>query len=559
MSSKPVYNPDALWQIWNYDDIYFGPNSSGQYVPKVKDEVHQIVGNSISRFVCTAVDGSSLIPTLTPVQEQVFGQDVLPTDMLLGNTPDTYRLLIDKSVSPYRLNVDSRLRVYQKSASFAKVFKGTDISSTGVVISQWYNNSGTYTSENLPMELVSTTTLNNNVGILSVMPGWTAAELDDQDVCTVVIYGADGTPLSIRTLYVFNTGFVRGVDAFSKAIVSIALETPFISAANSTIINYPVNVPLNALNLVGVVNYSDGTQARYAVDGTRFSVSGMDSYAPTVVGQTCPIVLKYRLQTGETAYGSQNGAMNHFAENYTLVTTAVDGSYNVQLYVYPIWNTAQATYTLAWFLYDLNRSIHYDVTGVVNVDTTVATFGPSNYGSKQTLRAYLNLKSVNAAYQNFVHVQNVDIVLNAPMTNRPAKNGIPNWFVTQQAGSVPMFGSGAYITSFQQAVNNYRLSLMGDYVTQDSWLTGYYYNSKPLYDPSTETTPLKPTHFNLILGGITTTYAIAQWNSSIVLTQQINNNDNAYIEFIVRTVSNDLLLSRVAVPVWSVNAQGSYI
>lgn len=559
MSTQPDYDAQGMWRIWNYNDVYFGPTGSGQYVPKVHDEVHQIVGASISRFICIAVDQTSLIPTLSPVTEQVYGQDVLPTDMLLGKTPDTYRLLINTNVSPYRMNVDARLQVSAKSAQYCKIFKGTNISSTGTVISQWYDNTGNFVSENLPMDLVSGTNLIGNVGIKSVTPGWTAAILNDGDLVTAVIFAADGTPLSIRTLFVQNTGFVRGTDAYSKAVFSIALESPFLSATNSTTINYPVNVPLNALNLVGVVNYSDGSQSRFAVDGTKFSVSGLEAYAPTIVGQTVPIVLKYRLQAGETAYGSQNGASNHFSEEYTLVTTAVDGSYQVQLYCYPVWVSAQSGYRLSWFMYDLDRSVNYNVTGLVQIDPAVGAFSPTNYGAKQTIRAFLNLKNVSAIYQNFVHIQNVDIVLNSPATTRTPRGGLANWLVTQQGGSVPLLGAGVYATYSQLSQNNYQLSLAGDFTTYADWLNAYYTLSRPLYNPNVETTPPAPTHFNVVAGGVTTTYPITSWNSTLVLTQPLTNNDTVYLEFFQRTAASDLQLSKVGLLLKAVDSQGAYL
>lgn len=555
----PVYNPNGLWQIWNMRDIYTGPSGTGQYVPKVNDLVYQVDGRVINKFVCTGVNLSTMLPTLVAVDESVNQQDVQPMNVLFGSTPDTYRVLIDRSVSPYRVSVDSRLSIHGPSNQYCKLFKGTDISSNGTVISAVYGTGGNYIGENLQLELVASDRYSNNTAIKCVAQGWTTSDLANGEIVTAVIYDADGVETSSRQLIVQNSGFVRSTDAAAKAVVSIGIESPFLSAANSSIINYPVNVPLTALNLVGVVNYSNGESLKMAVDGSRFSVAGMDAYSPTVVGQDCPITLKYRLQAGEVAFGAQNAAIDHFSENYTLVTTAVSGTYQVQLYCYPVWVDANAGYQLRWFLYDLDRSINYEVTGMVQIDTSRSVFHPTTYGSKQTLSVYLNLRNVNTTYSDFTHTQIVDIVLNNPATYRPAANALSLWQVTQQAGKVPMFGSGVHAKIYQDTPSSFSVDLRGDFTSYAEWLNAYYTLSRPLFNPATETQAPTPTHFKLTYGGQSAIYSISQWSSAIELSWSLQNSDTLFIEFIRRTSSIDLQLSKIGVPMWQVNGVGSYI
>lgn len=557
--NNPIVNANGMWQIWNLRDIYTGPNGTGQYVPKVNDEVHAISGDYIQRYIVTAVDATSLVPTLRPVREITYERDVAPTDVLFGKTSDTYRVLLDQSVTPHRLCVDARVSMHGSMAQYCKVFLGTNISNTGTVISAWYNAEGVFESENIPMELVASDRYTANVGIKTPKVGWTSAELADGEKVTVVSYSGDGTVIDVCGMFIMNSGFIRSTDAYSKAVVGISLESPFMAAPNSTLINYPVNIPLMAMNLIGVVNYSDGSVTRLAVDGNRFSVEGMDAYAPTLVGQECPITLKYRLQAGEVAYGATNAAQDHFSQNYTIVTSAVDGSYAVQLYCYPVWLDATRGYTLSWFLYDLDRSINYDVTNLVAIDTSIAPFRPVTYGVKQTLNVYVNLKNVNAVYNSFTHVQYVDIVLNNPATNRPASGALSNWQVTQQAGKVPLFGQGVRATFYQSSPSSRKVKVNGDFGNFTTWLNAYYTLSRPLYNPSLETAAPAPTHFNLIAGGVTTTYSINQWNDELILSQTVTNSDTVFIEFFKRTAASDLQLSKIAVPLWQVDSVGNYL
>lgn len=557
-SSTPVYNPSGAWQIWLWDDVYTGPNGTGQNVPKLKDEVHQIVGTTVTRYVCTAIDQATLIPTLSLLTEANYSSSTQPADVLFGATPETYRVLVDTSVTPARMVVDGRLNIYVATAQACKVFLGTDVSATGTVVSAYYDTSGNYAGENIPLQLVGTTTL-NATGIKSVTPGWTSAPLPDGTTVTAVIYDASGTVLSYKELIVINTGFTRTLNASSRAVVGIALETPFLSNANSSTINFPVNLPISSLNLTGVVNYNDGTSTRYAVDGTRFSVAGMDAFSPTSVGQVCPITLKYALQVGEVAYGGNNSTNTPFTQNYNLVTTMVDGSYAVQLYCYPVWGGPSVGYSLAWYLYDLNRSTTYNVTGLVTIDTTNGTYNPLLYGAKQTLSVYLNLKNVNALYNSFVHTQNVDVILNAAATYRPSAGATNIWQVTQQAGQVPLYGKGVHVKFKQQTASSYVVDLTGDFTTFADWLNAYYTLTRPLYNPATETAAPTPTHFTLTVGGVSTTYSVSQWNTSIVVSQTLTNNSNAYLQFFQRTSVQDLQLSIAAAPVWQTDAAGTYL
>lgn len=557
-TNTPVYNASGMWQIWNWNDVYTGPTGTGQYVPKVGDEIHQIVGTTISRYVCTAIDFSTYIPTLKSLTEADYSTTTQPADVLFGATPETYRVLVDTSVSPSRLVVDSRLSIYATTAQACKIFLGTDISASGTVISAYYDSANTYSGENLPLDIVATTTL-NNTGIKSVTPGWTSANLDDGEIVTAVIFDSSGTVLSYKELIVINTGFTKTINASSKVVVGIALESPFLSTTNSAVINFPVNLPLSSLNLVGVVNYNDGTSASYAVDGTKFSVAGIDSFSPTIPGQVCPLTLKYTLQAGEDAYGSNNSGSTPFVQNYTLQTVVDDGSYAVQLYCYPIWVSAASGYSLAWYMYDLDRSITYNVTGIVQIDTSNTAYNPLSYGSKQTLSVFVNLKSVNASYNDFVHTQNVDVILNSAGTYRPASGANNIWQVTQQAGQVPLFGKGVHAKFKQQSSSSFIVDLTGDFTTYADWLNAYYALTRPLFNTATETQAPTPTHFTMIAGGVSTTYSMTQWNSTIVVNQTLTNNSTIYLQFFQRTATQDLQLSIAGVPLWQTDGSGTYL
>ena len=57
------------------------------------------------------------------------------------------------------------------------------------------------------------------------------------------------------------------------------------------------------MNLIGVVKYNNGKKVRYPINNqTRMRLFGIENYVPSVVGQSVPLVLSYRLDVNETTF-----------------------------------------------------------------------------------------------------------------------------------------------------------------------------------------------------------------------------------------------------------------
>src|ERR1035437_1218023 len=116
---SPIYNADRRWQVWNMDEIYLGGIANNKYVPKINDVIFEIVGNTITKYIVTDISLTTMLPTYveentTPVSTEFTGEDIL-LGVGPGTQSDTYRVYIDKSVTPYRLAVDARLKVAGRS------------------------------------------------------------------------------------------------------------------------------------------------------------------------------------------------------------------------------------------------------------------------------------------------------------------------------------------------------------------------------------------------------------------------------------------------------------
>lgn len=553
----PIYNPDRRWQVWNMNEIYLGTIANNKYVPKIHDVVFEIVGNIITKYIVLDIDPNTLIPSFIEENNTPHSVNLSTDDILLGVGPgtqsDTYRVYVDKSVTPFRMAVDVRLMVAGTRCRWAKIFKGSTVSESGTVISRMYDNNGFLLSENVPLELAANTLLDNKA-IKVVSPCYTNIDLQDGEVVTAVFYDDAGYVVSKRQLLVENTAFIRSPDASMKYIVSINLKSPFLSQTNNTLIQYPINVPLNGLNLIGVVSYSNGDIIEYPVDGTKFTMYGFEQYTATQVGQKINIVLKYSLGPNESNYIAVSGSDVHISKNYEAVTMNADGSYNVKLFAYPVWIDAVSGYSLEWFMYNLDRNIKYNVTPFVVINSTLSLFNPILYGSVQRLNVSINIRNVNGIYKNYTHTQTIDIVLAKQGTER-----LNNWFVGFSPDQTPKYGVNTYATAEFISTNNWKVKVNCGLTQRSQWLELLYTRSQPLYDSSTEMDPPEPNFFAVVSGGTRTEYSINNWNDDLVINGIINNNSTIFVQFFRRTSTNDLQLAIAGLPVYHVTSTGSYV
>lgn len=404
--------------------------------------------------------------------------------------------------------------------------------------------------------MVANDAYNNNQAIKTVMPAKTSANLLDDEVVTAVFYSISGNVVDKQQLLVSNTAFIRSLNANAKTVVGVGIQSPFLSSTNAKNIVYPRNIALTAENLTGVVYYSDGSEMALPVDGVRFSVSGLDAYDSTSVGVTYPLVATYELSNNEQAYGGVGGVRS-VSENYTVTTANPNLDYEVRLFAYPKWIDNTAGYRLTWWIYDASRSVAQDVSELVDLASDSAAFAPKVYGIKQTLKARIDLSQINGNYESYIHVQTVDVKLQAPGTFRQNLSTPPNWFVTPISGQTPLFGQGVFATYTIVSGNAKTMSVKGGFTTLNDWLQAYYWNMLPITLEPSELVAPTPTHFVLVVNGHEFSYPISAWNTVLSITAPAANNDTVYVRF-QYAGQNLLELGCAGMPLYQLNANGSY-
>jgi hypothetical protein len=496
----------------------------------------------------SALNPLSLIPTLvavepTPVGE--FGDELLGVGP--GTQADTYRVYIDKTTLPYTLAVDARLFVAGTMITSCKIFRGSLLDGNAEVISSVYDGSGTLLGNAVPLELVQMAN-GVNQAVKTVPVCYTTKDLPDGEPVTAVFYAADGHVVSKRQLLVENTGFIRSAALGTKYITGISLESPFLSLADPKVIRFPLNVPMNGLQLIGVVNYSDGSTLKLPVDGTKFVMFGFENFTSTIVGQTFPLVLKYNLSGGEVVYTSEPQVDKFITEEFEATTINQDGAYTVKLFGFPVWQDAILGYRMDWYLYNLDRQVVYHATPYVQFNANTQVFDGLLYGVNQHLSVSVNLKDVNPTFKDYMHVQTIDVVLLGAGTMRTT-----NWKIGFEPSQNPMYGIGLHADSVFTNVNLSTLNLTSGKATQDEWLAALYAMAKPLTDPMQEVDPPAPTHFSLVNSGADAVFPIAQWNQTLTLNFAYANSGTVFVKFFKRTADNDIHLGMAALPVYQTN------
>lgn len=548
----PIIDINRSHRRWRIEEIYTGPSGVGRYVPNVDDEVFSW-DTGLWRVVSVNYStGISQLVLHIPPKE---GESLNNEDILLGTGPghisESFRAYLDTSVMPHVLAVDSRLRCFGTTSSYVKIFKGTNIGPDGVVISVMYDQSGNLLGENIPLELVAypkdPLTDNpsmDNIAVKTPMVGYTTTQMVDNEVLTVVCYSDAGHVISISRLLVFNTAFIRTTDVSKKYISSIHLESPFIDPTNFNLLKFPINLPLNAMELRGVITYSNGDVVRLPIDGNKFVVHGFENFVTTIENQTIPLVLTYYLSDEEFVYDSSIGINRHISKPYFATTTAVDGSYSVKMFCAPVWVNELEGYRLRWFLYNLNREEVIEVTQHVQIAANSRSFNPVEYGVMQNISVAIDMNKVNSLYTSYRHTQNVGVALlshgNLDQTR---------WNVVYSSSQTIPYGQNLKANLKFINVNHWVLNLNSGFANRETWLENIFYNSLPLTHPNFEIRPPEPNFFVVVIGNQRIECPIEQWNTDIVSTVGVESGDVVLIEFIRRNASSDLQLGIGVLPV----------
>lgn len=534
----PQYDPQGRWCWWSKDEIYLGGPAQNKHVPKIKDYVVD-VDNYIT-YIVRHIDPVTLIPDLQEKRPANLSYVVDEKDVLIGvgpgTTADTYRVYLDTSVTPHTLAVDARLKVHGSMTKYCKIFFGPDLSDTGDVITRVYDGSGVYIGNTVNLEKVRFDS--HDVHAIQCVPVcYTLRTMDDGEIVTAVFYDDAGHVVSKRQLLVENTSFIRQAYEGEKYITGITMRSPFMSVTYPNLIEFPLNVPLNSLNLIGVVHYNDGSTLELPVDGSKFKIFGLDQYLSSIVGQQIDLVLSYMLSDSESVYGAVTSDGKYITQPFSLVTIQPNNAYTVKVFGYPEYLNGSEGYRMRWWMLNLDRSICEDVTPYVRFNDNTGMFDPTGYGYMQRRSISLKLSDVSGAYREFVHTQVVDILLRGS----PWNFATPWEIASESVSERPLYG---YELKAQlDAIDISKFTIHSGSTDFEDWLKRVYYDTYPLVNPFTELKPVVPNVIEISYLSWTVRFDISEWNQVLTLGRHLDLNKNIYIKFIRNDGNNDTILS----------------
>jgi len=527
----PVYAPNATWRMWSIHEIYMGNAGQNKHIPKVKDYV--IEPETGATYIVSDLSPITFIPELSPINIS----HTVSVDEIVSSTNDNYRIYFDKSVTPWTLSVDSFMHVYSSTATVARIYKGAFIDNTKI-ISRLFDNNGNFIGHDIPLQVVAMNT-HDNFAIKSIPSCNTTTDLADGELCTVIIFDSNGKVLVRTNCIVEGTTFVAQAYAEQKYITSIFMKSAFISTSQPDVINYPINLPVTSFNPIGVVQYNDGSQVEYPVDGDKFRLYGLDQFVSTIIGHKVPLVLSYRMNENEAALTSVQNNNRYITKPYTLKVSNPNTSYNVKLFIFPVWVNRLSGYTYKAFLMNLDRNVLFDVTTLVSLASNSQTFNPTAYGITQRLIFSVVLSSVSGIYNNYLHIQTVDIILRGP-ADEPSNINI--WEVgTQVPTFVPYFGTNLRAT--KDAISSTKVSIHNNFNTVAEFITNLYRNTIPLFNPNTELEAPDPTHIEVRYLEEGIVVPIADYTNQFTFNTAVTRFSNIDIVFLKETVSGYLKLS----------------
>ena len=532
---QPIYQPKELFRIWDIGVIYTGQQGTGKYIPKVNDWA--VDTKTGSRWRVVSLDQTTLIADLQPFGDSI-SMALSAEDLLFAQAPgwpsEAYRIYLDSTVFPYRLDVDTFVTIRQVNAAYVKILYGA-LHGPHEVISKMYDANGNFVTENVPLSLTALEAGWTNYSWKCVDTCFTNRKFKDGDVLTVVVYSQDGHMLSFTNLAVVNSNFVRDLNAPRRVIKNIYAKSPFLSETDPQRLMIPLNWNKSSMNVEGVVQYNDGSEVTLPIDGRKFQLGGWQQILSSIPGQEFDLVLRYIMDANESAAPEVIAYNNGIPYPMRGEVVQANHSYTLKLYPIPVWNANTSAYILKWYMVNLDRQFVKDVTSYVRASANSQVFNGALFGVVQRIQVSLNIRDVVSTYKPFVHTQVAEITLYGTPNNYPTP-----WIVLSNlTDNVPY---GANLKAKMETAKG--LSVHNGVATYEEWLQRMYLNLFPISEtPEDASAVVKPTHLILKYKDQEVTVSVEDWGETVVFMENLVPHETILITWVRETSSSYMYLA----------------
>lgn len=336
-----------------YDEIYDPDNpESGKIFPSLYSRVMKKDG---SLWYVSARNTDTYKVTLSPCSiEDTDEFDV--KQISYGN--DDFSLYFDNRVSPSKLMVDAKLIFFGNNLVEYTLSK-QDESGNETIVSMYYDSTGTFVSNRVPMCALTATELTKRYPTNC----HTTLPLVEGETVIMRVFNNLGNQVAQVTLFVRSAIVLNDLNTHTTPIVGLEFDSPQQVDADTVYIYEKQDI--HALNIRPYLVYADGTTQYVDIDNASCFLYGDSDYIPSYPGFSQTLVLKYVLNRRETAGGNATTVNNVTFVTKSIKVTVVQktDSYSVKLSVLPVYESDK--WMLRWFAYTTDRDHCFDVTDYV--------------------------------------------------------------------------------------------------------------------------------------------------------------------------------------------------
>ena len=513
-----------------YDPTWGDPS----YATYTQKRVIPAVGSLIKNPDGTALWVRAINADYTPVYDDF--KTTATTDAVSFYTTDNARLslYVDDRSSPARVRPDGKMLITGLSPRSYCLTRNPN-SANPEVISYYKDTTGAYVSGSVPLTKVSDT-----LNVWSLPDCFVYETLATNEEIGIQITDETGLVILNGLLFVANSAFIN------DAMVLQPMITGFTITANQQLANGKAylyqNQDFKNLHFTATLTYEDGTTEDIAVGKGNCYLYGDTDFSSSFPGLDQPMLIRYYLGATENASPTliDQATLSVFAE-IDVVVVPNDMKTPVKIAVVPLWSNAANQYVPRWFMYFADGSAPVDVTTNVTISTGAFNGTPSFFGVTQTFRVQVDMSQISPqAYGvTTVYQQDITVMLRPPTAS-------VRWIIQDGTNANTAYGADTSTSRrprlcYDSTLKQYFIPT-SFFSNQASFLTAFYYNATPMYDPRFANGAITPTHFRIrdVLSFVTkvaTPIAIADYGKAFnILGDTAGNyvNGTMVVEFLTQ-------------------------
>lgn len=520
-------------QLYTPDD----PDNNGRYVPAVGSLVWK---NNVPYKVVSINDttnASELVPAFIANEDS---EDSISSKISWGN--DILRLYIDNRSIPYRVQVDPSMILLGGAPSFYTITRYPDDKSKSHIISKYYDSTGRYAKNQVPV-----------VPVDNKITGWicdtcsVSEDLEEDEELQITVYNEVGAEIRTATVFSKHSSIINDKLDYRPRIVGLSLKSPQ-QLDDGTIFLYEKQ-DFSSVNIYGELRYEDNTTQLITVDNYQTYLYGAEDFVPSYSGMKQNIYMKYFFGPSETSNSTDPTNTSIMATGQVMVIANKE-AVPVKVSVIPVYDNASQQYSLKFYIYTTSRNRVVDCTPFTTI--TNNSFNGADFVHTQQLQISVDMTKVDpSVYQGIAtYTQGVSIKLLPPTS-------YVRYILSDSISSPFTYGNDSSsdrrpVLYYDSEKQLYFIS-SSIFTNQPSVLQSFYYNSNPPYDTRIEQSVPVPTHFGIrdpYSGILVSMNPLSSYTKGFSVSNNKDyTNQTIIVEFHTQNSDNELIIFGVPVDI----------